>query len=80
MEPEDERMLKSLSIIGSLTVEAESDKQPAPQPPGGCGYVILLSGGEEAVYALTVRGRALLNALHAGHKGFPVAGSPEFED
>ena len=79
MEPEDERMLKSLSIIGSLTVEAESDKQRLNRL-ADAGYVILLSDGEEAVYELTVRGRALLNALHAGHKGFPVAGSPEFED
>jgi Mn-dependent DtxR family transcriptional regulator len=65
MDPEDDRMLKSLSIIGRLRVEAESDKQRLNRL-ADAGYVILLSGGQVAVYALTVRGRARLNALHAG--------------
>jgi hypothetical protein len=65
MDPDDERMLAALSISGRLKVEAASDKQRLDRL-ADAGYVMLLSGGQVAVYALTVRGRAFLNALPKG--------------
>jgi len=65
MDPADERMLKSLSVLGRLKVETASDKQRLDRL-AGAGYAMRLSGGRVAVYALTVRGRAFLTAAQKG--------------
>jgi hypothetical protein len=65
MDPEDEQALKNLSKSGKHKVKAKRDTERLDRL-AEAGYVMLLSRGRVAVYALTVRGRAFLDALHAG--------------